>query len=72
MTGAMNADTHACTQSRRNHSFRDAWIVETTTGPIKGHAETGVVASAEFRTRNRRAVTCDFGVLNRWNRGRNR
>ncbi|QRP14267.1 carboxylesterase/lipase family protein [Corynebacterium kroppenstedtii] len=44
MTGAMNADTHARTASRRNHSFRDAWIVETTTGPIKGHAETGVVA----------------------------
>lgn len=44
MTGAMNADTHARTQPRRNHSFRDAWIVETTTGPIKGHAETGVVA----------------------------
>ena len=40
----MNADTHARTQSRRNHSFRDAWIVETTTGPVKGHAETGVVA----------------------------
>lgn len=44
MTGAMNADTHARTSSRRNHSFRGAWIVDTTTGPIKGHAETGVVA----------------------------
>ncbi|WP_296107110.1 carboxylesterase family protein [uncultured Corynebacterium sp.] len=40
----MNADRHAHTPSRRNHSFRDAWIVETTTGPVKGHAETGVVA----------------------------
>ncbi|WP_337447426.1 carboxylesterase/lipase family protein [Corynebacterium pseudokroppenstedtii] len=44
MTGVMNAETHVHTPSRRAHSFRDAWIVETTTGPIKGHAETGVVA----------------------------
>ncbi|MEJ4112974.1 carboxylesterase family protein [Corynebacterium kroppenstedtii] len=40
----MNTTTHPRPASRRPHAFRDAWIVETTTGPVKGHPETGVVA----------------------------